>query len=54
MARLTLIQAVNQALLQEMEIDKTVIVMGEDVGKGRAPAACSEDRQTLHLYGFSG
>ena len=33
MARLTLIQAVNQALLQEMERDSKVVVMGEDVGR---------------------
>lgn len=33
MAKLTLVQAVNQALAQEMEQDKSVIVLGEDVGK---------------------
>ncbi|MBE7415831.1 MAG: alpha-ketoacid dehydrogenase subunit beta [Deltaproteobacteria bacterium] len=33
MARLNLVQAINQALAQEMERDKDVIVIGEDVGK---------------------
>lgn len=33
MARLTMIQAVNQALTQAMEADPRVLVMGEDVGK---------------------
>jgi len=31
--RLTLVQAVNRALAQEMETDPTVLVLGEDVGK---------------------
>jgi pyruvate dehydrogenase E1 component beta subunit len=31
--RLTLIQAVNRALAQEMEADPSVLVLGEDVGK---------------------
>jgi pyruvate dehydrogenase E1 component beta subunit len=31
--RLTLVQAVNRALRQEMEADPTVLVMGEDVGQ---------------------
>ncbi|MBW7957475.1 MAG: alpha-ketoacid dehydrogenase subunit beta [Deltaproteobacteria bacterium] len=33
MARLNLVQAINQALAQEMERDRDVIVIGEDVGK---------------------
>jgi pyruvate dehydrogenase E1 component beta subunit len=33
MARLTMIQAINQALAQAMESDPRVLVMGEDVGK---------------------
>ncbi|MEK7145627.1 MAG: alpha-ketoacid dehydrogenase subunit beta, partial [Patescibacteria group bacterium] len=33
MAELTMVQAINQALDQEMAADPSVIVMGEDVGK---------------------
>lgn len=33
MARLNLVQAINQALAQEMERDRDVIIIGEDVGK---------------------
>ncbi|HET8563335.1 MAG TPA: alpha-ketoacid dehydrogenase subunit beta, partial [Candidatus Binatia bacterium] len=33
MAKLTMVDAVNLALKQEMERDPTVIVLGEDVGK---------------------
>lgn len=33
MARLNLVEAIDQALLQEMERDSRVIVLGEDVGK---------------------
>ncbi len=33
MARMTMIQAINQALMQAMERDPHVVVMGEDVGK---------------------
>lgn len=33
MARLNLVQAIDQALLQEMDRDPKVIVLGEDVGK---------------------
>src|SRR3989344_5506085 len=33
MAVLNMVQAINQALLQEMEIDSNVIILGEDVGK---------------------
>jgi len=33
MARLTMIQAINQALAQAMEADERVMVMGEDVGR---------------------
>lgn len=33
MARMTMIQAINQALMQAMERDAHVVVMGEDVGK---------------------
>ena len=33
MARLNLVQAIDQALQQEMESDPKVIVLGEDVGK---------------------
>ena len=33
MARLNLVEAIDQALLQEMERDPKVIVLGEDVGK---------------------
>ncbi len=32
MAQLNLVQAINQALTQEMDRDKTVLVLGEDVG----------------------
>lgn len=32
MAKLTIIEAINQALHQEMEADKKVLVLGEDVG----------------------
>lgn len=31
--RLTLVQAVNRALRQEMELDPTVLILGEDVGQ---------------------
>lgn len=34
MSKLTLIEAINQALLQEMELDKDVVLLGEDVGMG--------------------
>jgi pyruvate dehydrogenase E1 component beta subunit len=33
MTKLTLIEALNKAMMQEMEKDPTVVVMGEDVGK---------------------
>lgn len=33
MARMNMVQAIDQALLQEMERDERVIVLGEDVGK---------------------
>ena len=33
MANLTLVQAINLALAQEMEADPRVILLGEDVGK---------------------
>jgi len=33
MAELTLVQAINQALAQEMERDERVVVLGEDVGR---------------------
>lgn len=33
MANLTLVQAINLALAQEMELDDRVIILGEDVGK---------------------
>src|SRR5688572_8626070 len=32
MAQLTLVQAINQALAQEMERDDRVVLLGEDVG----------------------
>lgn len=32
MAKLTMIQAINQAMMQVMELDDSVLVMGEDVG----------------------
>ncbi|MHC4137768.1 MAG: alpha-ketoacid dehydrogenase subunit beta, partial [Planctomycetota bacterium] len=32
MANLTLVQAINLALIQEMERDDRVIILGEDVG----------------------
>jgi pyruvate dehydrogenase E1 component beta subunit len=32
MAKMTMVQAINLALRQEMEIDDTVIILGEDVG----------------------
>ena len=34
MTKITFIEAINQALLQEMESDKSVIILGEDVGMG--------------------
>jgi pyruvate dehydrogenase E1 component beta subunit len=33
MANLTLIEAINQALMQEMQNDQSVVVLGEDVGR---------------------
>ena len=33
MARLNMVQAIDQALLQEMQLDNRVIVLGEDVGR---------------------
>ena len=33
MARLNMVQAINLALKQEMEKDKDVVILGEDVGK---------------------
>ncbi len=33
MANLTFVQAINLALIQEMEEDDRVIILGEDVGK---------------------
>src|SRR5660398_135830 len=33
MARLNLVQAIDQALLQEMENDERVVILGEDVGR---------------------
>jgi pyruvate dehydrogenase E1 component beta subunit len=33
MANLTLVQAINLALIQEMELDDRVILLGEDIGK---------------------
>lgn len=33
MANLTLVQAINLALVQEMEADERVVILGEDVGK---------------------
>src|SRR5680860_361144 len=33
MARLNLVQAIDHALLQEMEADDQVVVLGEDVGR---------------------
>jgi pyruvate/2-oxoglutarate/acetoin dehydrogenase E1 component len=38
MAKLNLVKALNLALLQEMERDEDVLIMGEDVG---STAACS-------------
>src|SRR5436309_12667250 len=32
MAKLNLVEAINQALHQEMEADESVVVLGEDVG----------------------
>ena len=32
MANLTLVQAINLALTQEMEADESVVILGEDVG----------------------
>ncbi|MCZ6810737.1 MAG: alpha-ketoacid dehydrogenase subunit beta, partial [Planctomycetota bacterium] len=32
MANLTLVQAINLALIQEMEKDDRVMILGEDVG----------------------
>ena len=33
MARINMVQAINLALRQEMEQDKDVVLIGEDVGK---------------------
>jgi pyruvate dehydrogenase E1 component beta subunit len=33
MAKLTMVQAINLALMQEMERDKSVLVLGEDIGQ---------------------
>ena len=33
MAKLTLVEAINLALKQEMERDPSVLILGEDVGK---------------------
>ncbi|MBI2090338.1 MAG: alpha-ketoacid dehydrogenase subunit beta, partial [Deltaproteobacteria bacterium] len=33
MAKLTMVEAINLALAQEMERDARVVVLGEDVGK---------------------
>jgi pyruvate dehydrogenase E1 component beta subunit len=33
MAEMTLVEAVNQALAYEMQVDSTVVVLGEDIGK---------------------
>ncbi|HCY18663.1 MAG TPA: alpha-ketoacid dehydrogenase subunit beta, partial [Deltaproteobacteria bacterium] len=33
MARLNMVQSINLALSQEMERDKDVVLIGEDVGK---------------------
>ncbi|MCL5942619.1 MAG: alpha-ketoacid dehydrogenase subunit beta, partial [Actinobacteria bacterium] len=33
MARINMVEAIDQALLQEMQRDDSVIVLGEDVGK---------------------
>ena len=33
MAKLNIVQAINLALMQEMQRDPSVIVLGEDVGK---------------------
>ena len=38
MAKMTMVQALNLALKQEMEKDDRVIVLGEDVGRGQERA----------------
>jgi len=45
MAKINLITAINQAFHQEMEKDKTVLVMGEDVGKGGGVFRATEGLQ---------
>ncbi len=34
MTKITFIEAINQAMLQEMEADKNVVILGEDLGMG--------------------
>ncbi|HET7579961.1 MAG TPA: alpha-ketoacid dehydrogenase subunit beta [Bacillales bacterium] len=45
MAELTMVQAINQALAQEMENDNRVILLGEDVGKNGGVFRASEGLQ---------
>ena len=47
MATLTLVKAVNQTLREEMERDKRVIVLGEDVGKNGGVFRATEGLQEL-------
>ncbi|HID04209.1 MAG TPA: alpha-ketoacid dehydrogenase subunit beta, partial [Aigarchaeota archaeon] len=42
MANITLAQAVNQALREEMRRDDRVIVLGEDIGKRGGVFLCTE------------
>ncbi len=49
MANLTIVEAVNAALKQEMERDKSVIVLGEDVGKDGGVFRATEG--LYRLYG---
>ncbi len=38
MAKLNMVEAINLTLREEMERDDRVVVLGEDVGRGRNPS----------------
>ena len=43
MAKMTMVQAINLALSQEMEKDNRVVLLGEDVGKDEGVFRVSSD-----------
>ena len=49
MANLTMVQAINLALIQEMEKDDRVLLLGEDVGNTRS----SQRQPTIPVSSFS-